>query len=363
MNKKSRTKAMTPAAGTPEGKPTSSSRDRLPVPPKQTIGRELIAWLGTLTSLAATWTGNRSKCWPWEKRFLLGAFGQPGNAALSIGRGNGKSGFVAALAAAVVCPGAPLHGTRREVICCASSFGQSRIIFEDVLGYVRGLGHDLTDRSLWRLQDSANQATLEYRPTGARVKCIGSDPKRAHGLRPYLVLYDEPAQTEAGSSEAMISALRTGLGKTPGSRLIALGTLPSDGLHWFSQMFRDAPYAQLHAAPKDAPLYRAKTWALANPSMKHLPSLKAEIKTLAEAAKRDGVMLQSFKSLRLNMGLPDVVSGVLLEADVWEGIEGEAERDGDYVLGLDLGGSTAQSAACAYYPAENGQLRRIRGVP
>ena len=46
MNKNSTTKAMTPAAGTPEGKPTSSSRDRLPVPPKQTIGRELVdmAW-------------------------------------------------------------------------------------------------------------------------------------------------------------------------------------------------------------------------------------------------------------------------------------------------------------------------------
>ena len=352
MNKNSTTrKAMTPAAGTPEGKPTSSSRDRSPVPPKHTIGRELIDWLGTLTLSGGDLDGQPFQVWPWEKRFLVGTFGQPGNAALSIGRGNGKSGFVAALAAAVVCPGAPLHGTKREVICVASSFGQARIIFEDVLGYARGLGHDLADRSLWRLQDSANQATLEYRPTGARIKCIGSDPKRAHGLRPYLVLFDEPAQTEAGSSEAMISALRTGLGKTPGSRLIALGTLPSDGQHWFSQMLRDAPYHQLHAVAKDAPLYRASTWGKANPSMPYLPSLKAEIKAEAEVARRDGVILQSFKSLRLNMGLPDVVSGVLLEADVWEGIEGEAEREGDYILGLDLGGSTAQSAACAYYPA------------
>ena len=63
------------------------------------------------------------------------------------------------------------------------------------------------------------------------------------------------------------------------------------------------------------------------------------------------MLLQSFKSLRLNMGLPDVVSGVLLEGDIWEGIEGEAERAGEYILGLDLGGSTAQSAACAFYPA------------
>ena len=113
----------------------------------------------------------------------------------------GKSGFCAALAAAVVCPGAPLHGVKREVVCVASSFGQARIIYEDVLDYTRGLGHDLADRSLWRLQDSQNMATLEYRPTGARVRCIGSDPKRAHGARPFLVLADEPAQWEPNKGE------------------------------------------------------------------------------------------------------------------------------------------------------------------
>ena len=187
-------------------------------------------------------------------------------------------------------------------------------------------------------------------------------PKRAHGLRPFLVLADEPAQWEHGKAEAMASALRTGLGKTPGSRLIALGTLPADGQHWFSQMLRDAPYHQLHAAPKDAPIFRASTWAKANPSMRYLPSLKAEIKAEAISARRDGVMLQSFKSLRLNMGLADVVSGVLLEAGTWESIEGEAERDGPYVLGLDLGGSTAQSAACAFYPA-SGRLEGFAIFP
>ena len=211
---------------------------RLPVPVKQTIGRELINWLGTLTLSGGDLDGRKFEVWPWERRFIMGTFSQPGNAALSIARGNGKSGFVAALATAVVCPGAPLHGTKREVVCCASSFGQARIIYEDVLSYAEGLGHDLADRSLWRLQDSQNMATLEYRPTGARVRCIGSDPRRAHGARSYLVLADEPAQWEPNKAEAMRSALVTGLGKTPGSRLIALGTLPADGQHWFSQMLR-----------------------------------------------------------------------------------------------------------------------------
>ena len=339
------------AVGTPERKGKLRTCERLVTPGKQTLGRALIDWLGGLTLSGGDLDGQPFTVWPWEKKFILGTFGQPGNAALSIGRGNGKSGFCAGLATAVVAPGAPLHGPRREVVCVASSFQQARVIFEDVLAYCRSLGHDLSDRELWRRQDSQNMATLEYRPTGSRVRCCGSDPQKAHGLRPFLVLADEPAQWEHTKAEAMISALRTGLGKLPNSRLIALGTLPADGEHWFSQMLRDAPYHQLHAAAKDAPLFHARTWARANPSLKFLPSLKAQIKAEAEAARRDGVMLQSFKSLRLNMGLPDTVSGVLLEASVWASIEGEAERDGEYVLGLDLGGSTAQSAACAYYPA------------
>ena len=60
-----------------------------------------------------------------------------------------------------------------------------------------------------------------------------------HGLRPLLVLADEPAQWPPSSSEAALAALRTGLGKFPGSRLIALGTRPDDDAHWFARMLTE----------------------------------------------------------------------------------------------------------------------------
>ena len=141
--------------------------------------------------------------------------------------------LVAALACAVVDPAGPLHARRAEVVCAASSFAQGKIIFEDVVAYLERLDHKLPDRKLWRRLDSGNFATIEHRPSGARVRCIGSDPKRAHGLRPTLALLDEPAQWETAKRDAMIAAIRTGLGKRPGSRLIALGTRPSDEGHWF----------------------------------------------------------------------------------------------------------------------------------
>ena len=50
----------------------------------------------------------------------------------------------------------------------ASSFTQGRIAYEHVLAFLRAAGHDLEDRQRWRLQDSANSATIEDRQSGAR---------------------------------------------------------------------------------------------------------------------------------------------------------------------------------------------------
>ena len=73
---------------------------------------------------------------PWEARFVRGAFRELADSALSVGRGNGKSALVAGLACAVVDPPGSLHGRRREVVCVAASFEQSRIIFEDCLAFI-----------------------------------------------------------------------------------------------------------------------------------------------------------------------------------------------------------------------------------
>ena len=155
--------------------------------------RTLIEFLGGLTLAGGDHDGEQFVVLPWQRRFLRGAFRGPGDAGLSVARGNGKSALVAAVACAVVDPVGPLTGRRREVVCVAASFDQSRIVFEDVLAFL-GARYDLSDRAEWRRQDSANRATLEYRASGARVRCLGANPATMHGIRPVLVLADEPAQ-------------------------------------------------------------------------------------------------------------------------------------------------------------------------
>ena len=327
-----------------------------------TLSLEIIRFLSGLKLSGGDHDGEPFVVLPWEKRFVRGAFAVKGPAALSVARGNGKSALVAGIATAVVDPAGPLHGARREAVVVASSFDQGRIIFEDVLAFLRQR-HDLDSRKLWRVQDSANRATVEYRPTGSRVRCIGSDPARAHGLRPVLALLDEPAQWEAGKADRMLAALRTGMGKVPGSKLIALGTRPAASGHWFARMLAGkAAYAQVHAAAPEDPPFRKSTWVKANPSLTHLPSLEAELRDEAKDARIDEELLAAFKSLRLNLGVSDTTESVLIDAAAWERAERDAPATGPSIWGIDLGTSAAMSAVACYWP-DTGRLESLCAFP
>ena len=332
------------------------------------VGADLVDYIGGLVLTGGDHDASLFEVLPWESRFLRGAFRGPGDAALSVARGNGKSALLAAVACAMVDPTGPLHRRRAEVVCAAASFEQSRVIFEDVRSFIDLRYHrqgGVHNRKMWRLQDSANRATLEFRASGRGVRCLGSDPANAHGLRPALALLDEPAQWAPATRDRFFAAIRTGLGKVPGSKLIALGTRAADEGHFFSRLLDTAPYAQVHAAPLAAPPFQRRTMRRANPSYDHLPSLRAQLAEEVVDARRDPDALAAWRALRLNQGTDDVSRSVLLDADAWrraeqlDGPDGEAR--GDYVLGLDLGTSAAMSAAAAYH--RDGRLEAVAAFP
>ena len=325
------------------------------------LSTDILAYLGTLELAGGDHDGEPFEVLPWEKRFVRGAFRTSGDAALTVARGNGKSGLVAGIACAVADPVGPLHGRRREVVCVASSFTQGRVVFEDCVAMLRtktGL-----PSKAWRLQDSANVATIEHRESGARIRCIGSDPKRAHGLRPALAIMDEPGQYDPARAERMLAAMRTGLGKVPRSKLIALGTLPDHLTHWFARMFGTAGYSQMHRADPGADPFSMAAIRAANPSWNHLPSLRERVRRERTEARTDPAALASYLALRLNMGTPDIDRPELIAADRWEAAEaGAAEAAGPYALGIDLGQTAAMTAAAGFWPA-TGLLRCVAAFP
>ena len=270
---------------------------------------------------------------PWQRRFVRGAFA-PGvqSAALSVARGNGKTALLSGIAAATL--DGPLAVRRGETVIVASSFEQARIAFEHVVAF---MGADLEDKGRWRVWDTAQQARVEDKQTGARVRCIGSDPRRAHGLAPVLVLADEPAQWPESTGERMVAALRTAAGKQPHSRFVALGTRPADETHWFAKMLAGgADYAQCHAARTDDPPFRRRTWGKANPSLDHMPDLEEAIRDEARQARMDPASLAAFRALRLNQGTSDVEVQVLIDAALWASCERVAARQWPLIWGIDL---------------------------
>ena len=159
----------------------------------------LADWIETLTVSQGALAGQPFKLLPWELDFLAGAFADGiDTAALTIARGNGKTALCAALAAAAVA--GPLAVPRGACLVAASSYEQARILFSFALDYLRPWLEAEPDR--WRVLDSSTASRVEDRKTGAVLRAIGSDPRRAHGEAPRLILADEPAQWPPNMSEA-----------------------------------------------------------------------------------------------------------------------------------------------------------------
>ena len=321
--------------------------------------KDLLAYLSGLTVSQGRLAGQPFTVLPWQRRFARGTFASgTQSAALSVARGNGKTALLSGIAAATL--DGPLAVPRGETVIVASSFEQARIGFEHIVSF---MGDRLGDHARWKVWDTAQQARVEDRKSGARVRCIGSDPRRAHGLAPVLVLADEPAQWPETTGERMVAALRTAAGKQPHSRFVALGTRPADPEHWFSKMLTGgADYAQSHAAKAVDPAFQMRTWRKANPSLAAMPDLLPAIRNEAIRAKTDPALLAGFESLRLNLGVEDTEVSTLLSAGLWASIEGEAEATGSCSWGIDLGTSAAQSAVAAYWPG-TGRLETVAAFP
>lgn len=204
------------------------------------------------------------------------------------------------------------------------------------------------------------------------LKVIGSDPKRAHGLQPHLIVGDEPAFWESGG-DMMYAALRTALGKQSNPRMLLIGTRPRSPLHFFSRLLSNPPTgtaAIVHAAsPKDVQnggAYKMETIRKANPSYDYFEPLRREIDEFRIGAKDLGGMRRAqYYALYLNMGTSesDAIEDVI-DDEAWEAVtnEEQPERAGAVAIGIDLGGGNSLSAVSAYW-YETGRVECWAALP
>jgi len=112
----------------------------------------------------------------------------------------------------------------------------------------------------------------------------------------------------------------------------------------------------------DADPFDPRTWETANPSLSHLESLRKVYEREAEESRSDASLLRMFRGYRLNQPVRLDTPDLLLDPDIWKRIEGSETATGPLILGIDLGGGMAMSAAAAFFP-ESGRLEAFATLP
>ena len=264
---------------------------------------------------------------------------------------------------------APLVAPRADNVVIASSFAQAKIIHNHALAFLAptfaryGVG---APHGRYRVNDTVNSATIRDTVTGASLRCIGSDPSRAHGLAFRLALCDELSEWPDGQIDRMLSAILTARGKLPKSMVLFTGTRAASPSHPFERLLSPgtgSDYVQCHAAPQDADPFSPRTWKAANPGIDSLPDLEEIIKKEAARAKADGELMAQFKSRRLNQGVADTQERFLLDAGTWAAAErSDVDRVGPFYMGLDAGTSASMSCLAGFWPS-SGALEVIGLFP
>ena len=300
------------------------------------------------------------KLQPFQRKFLKAALA-PGirTAALSLPRGNGKSTLVAWLASRALTPGDPLFVNGAESHIVAASIGQARRSTFKLLrefietGPIAG----------YKITESSFACSIRHVETNTRISVLASSGKTSQGLvRCPWLFADEPGSWETNGGQQLHEAIQTAQGK-PGTNMRALyiGTLAPATSGWWHDLVSGGSHGSTHVTALRG---RLKKWATArelrrvNPLMWAFPESRAALLEERDQAKADSRHKAAFLSYRLNLpALDEEVA--LLTPDEWSRVLGRPvpAADGLPIVGVDLGGGRAWSAAAAVW--ESGRVEAL----
>ena len=295
---------------------------------------------------------------PWEKRFLKEVLKKENSVlALSLPRGNGKTAFIA-----VICylafMGDLFGHSAGEIMLVGPTLSQAKISFD----HIKRLNpkNNFSDRKRYSLSDTVNRCFIEDRISGQKMQAFGGNkPKTLHGRAPILILIDEPAQFESKGEESF-EVLKTAAGKHENCKVILIGTQAENDHHWYSKILDGgADYSMVYGSSVGGRPFTMREVAKANPSLKYFPHLKEVIRKEMAQAKTTPEKEASFRNLRLNQRTPLTTKDRVLSVEQYKKFMMASElppREGEMVLGIDLGGSCAMSDVAAYWPT-SGRLK------
>ena len=300
----------------------------------------------------------------FQKQFVKRALA-PGVdvAALSIPRGNGKSWLAAHLLQRALTPGDSLHVPGSEYLLWAASIEQARLVY-------RFIRTELEPTGEYSFIDSTTRISITHRASNTRLRVLSSNGRTAFGIVgcPLLVA-DEPGSWEVVGGTLMYDAITTALGK-PNSpmRTVFIGTLAPAMSGWWHDLIADGSGGTTYVQALQGKVEAWDTWAeirRCNPLTAISGDFRKRLLVERDAARVDSRLKGRFLSYRLNRPSGDE-SEVLLTVSDWERVTAREvpEREGRPIVGVDLGGGRAWSAAVALYPNGRVEARAVApGLP
>jgi hypothetical protein len=249
------------------------------------------------------------------------------------GRGSGKTTFMAVQAVKAACRGYPIRGIPR-VLLLAFVVAQAGVAFEFVTEF---FDHDAELKRLIASRDRTS-LTLAH---GVRIQTIVSSWRQVRGYSVAAALCDEAAMwwnedIAANPASEIVRALRPGLGKVPGARLlVATSPWTEEGVVYDTVQKHFAQDASAHIL-----VVRAPTLALN-------PAFDAATIAIAEGEDPESAASEYGAAWRVAGGT--LVKPERYDACVAKGVTERAPESplGDpyYVAAVDLSGGTGHDSA------------------
>lgn len=279
----------------------------------------------------------------WQYEFLRGALADGiKEAGLSVARRNGKTGVVALLVSAYIW--GPLRREAWKAVCVSLTVQNTAELKRQIveLAEANGASNQIYERTA--------PARIYSTKVKAEIAFLSTERGSGHSIGPTLALFDELGLCKEGD-RSLYNALRTSLGTSDG-KFIAISVRGTSPL--FKELRErkhlETTYWQEHCAPLDALIMDRQAWKAANPGLGIVRS-ERDLEAMALAAEATPADANEFRALCLNQPV-DPASNPLVTIQQWQKCEVKElpEREGSLVIGLDLGGSQSQTAACLYWP-------------
>lgn len=315
-----------------------------------------------LTVAQGPMAGEALRLGTFQRNFIEGAFASGINiAALSVGRGNGKTALSAALATTHLL-GLWDDQPQREIVVAARTRDQARTCWAFCCSYLAETPGIKIRRG------AALEIEFEDDNGPHLLKAVPSTGKAVLGGAATLAIMDERAAWMASRGDEMEAALLTSLGKRDGRALLISTSAPDDA-NSFSRWLDTPPsgcYTQEHRADPDLPADDWPSLLQANPgSLEGIGATRDWlVKAAGQAIERGGSALAAFRNLHRNERVNIETRALLIDLDQWQGCEVDdlPERAGPCVIGLDLGASASMTAAAFHWP-DTGRLEVLGWFP